>query len=81
MLLFGRMHTEAFVFGLNGCTAEQRLVYAVSECRYASVLAISNIGQVERAAEVGCERPEFGVSFDTGTEHRAIRATNLVAIL
>lgn len=75
------MNAKAVVLWFDGRTAEQRLVDAVPERRNASVLAIANVGQVERSAKIGCKRPQFGVSFDAGAEHRAVRATNLVAVL
>lgn len=81
MLLFGRMHAEAVVLGLDGRTAEQGFVYAVPERRNSPVLAVAQIAQIERPTKIGGESPEFGVSFDTGAEHGTIRTPYLITVL
>ena len=81
VFVFARMHTEAIVLRLDGRTAEQRLVDAIAERRYAAVLAVSYVGQVQRPAEIGGKRPQFRVALNASTEHRAIRTAYLVAVL
>lgn len=75
------VNAKTFVFRRHLRRREQFLSDSKSIGRNSQVFGISLILQIQRTTEIGCESPQFVATFHSGTEHRSIGASQLVAIL